>query len=129
MDNKNIPLIWLICGPSSAGKSTFIQSEKCKEITSLPENTPTIMAHTFQSNQVLNPETILHYNMLQSETLWEKIIGIFSRLFKRDEKKQYLKLIPYTWQLLEMRMESKIFLELKKILDDNILRKYKNFLL
>ena len=58
-----------------------------------------------------------------------KIIGIFSRLFKRDEKKQYLKLIPYTWQLLEMRMKSKIFLELKKILEDNILRKYKNFLL
>ena len=58
-----------------------------------------------------------------------KIIGIFSRLFKRDEKKQYLKLIPYTWQLLEMRMKSKIFLELKKILDDNILRKYKKFFL
>ena len=56
-----------------------------------------------------------------------KIIGIFSRLFKRDEKKQYLKLIPYTWQLLEMRMKSKIFLELKKILDDNIPRKYKFF--
>ena len=79
MDNKNISLIWLICGPSSAGKSTFIQSEKCKEITSLPENTPTIMAHTFQSNQALNPETILHYNMLQTETLWEKMIGIFSQ--------------------------------------------------
>ena len=79
MDNKNISLIWLICGPSSAGKSTFIQSEKCKEITSFPENTPTIMAHTFQSNQVLNPETILHYNMLQTETLWEKMIGIFSK--------------------------------------------------
>ena len=56
-----------------------------------------------------------------------KIIGIFSRLFKRDEKKQYLKLIPYTWQLLEMRMKSKIFLDLKKILDDNIPRKYKIF--
>ena len=52
-----------------------------------------------------------------------KIIGIFSRLFKRDRKKQYLKLIPYTWQLLEMRMRSKIFLELKKILDRNIPKK------
>ena len=49
-----------------------------------------------------------------------KIIGIFSRLFKRDKKKQYLKLIPYTWQLLKMRMNSEIFLELKKILDSNI---------
>ena len=52
-----------------------------------------------------------------------KIIGIFSRLFKRDKKKQYLKLIPYTWQLLEMRMNSKIFLDLRKILDENIPKK------
>ncbi len=49
-----------------------------------------------------------------------KIIGIFSRLFKRDKKIKYLKLIPYTWQLLETRMKPRIFLELKKILDKNI---------
>ena len=54
-----------------------------------------------------------------------KIIGIFSRLFLRDKKKQYLKLIPYTWQLLEMRMSSKIFLELKKILDSNISKQFR----
>ena len=52
-----------------------------------------------------------------------KIIGIFSRLFLRDKKKKYLKYIPYTWQLLQMRMNSKIFLELKKILDRNISKK------
>ncbi len=54
-----------------------------------------------------------------------KIIGIFSRLFVRDKKKRYLKLIPYTWQLLEMRMRSEIFAELKKILNKNISNKYK----
>jgi len=54
-----------------------------------------------------------------------KIIGIFSRLFIRDKKKQYLKFIPYTWQLLEMRMDSEIFSELKKILNSNIPRKFK----
>ena len=52
-----------------------------------------------------------------------KIIGIFSRLFKRDKKKEYLKFIPYTWQLLEMRMGSKIFSELRKILNRNISKK------
>jgi len=52
-----------------------------------------------------------------------KIIGIFSRLFKRDNKKEYLKFIPYTWQLLEMRMRSEIFFEIKKILDLNISKK------
>jgi len=54
-----------------------------------------------------------------------KIIGIFSRLFKRDKKKQYLKFIPYTWQLLKMRMNSEIFLELKRILDSNIPKKFR----
>ena len=49
-----------------------------------------------------------------------KIIGIFARLFKRDKKDQYLKFIPYTWQILELRMKGKIFLELKKILDKNV---------
>ena len=58
-----------------------------------------------------------------------KIIGIFSRLFKRDKKNRYLKFIPYTWQLLEMRMDSKIFLELKRILDDNIPKKFRRKIL
>jgi hypothetical protein len=54
-----------------------------------------------------------------------KIIGVFSRLFIRDKKKQYLKFIPYTWQLLEMRMDSEIFSELKKILNSNISKRFK----
>ena len=49
-----------------------------------------------------------------------KIIGIFARLYKRDKKDQYLKFIPYTWQILELRMKGKIFSELRKILDRNI---------
>ena len=49
-----------------------------------------------------------------------KIIGIFARLFKRDNKDQYLKFIPYVWQILELRMKGKIFSELKKILDKDI---------
>jgi len=54
-----------------------------------------------------------------------KIIGIFSRLFIRDKKKRYLKFIPYTWQLLEMRMNSEIFSELKRIFNSNIFKKFK----
>ena len=52
-----------------------------------------------------------------------KIIGIFSRLFKRDKKNLYLKFIPYTWKLLELRIKEEIFLELKKILDKSISKK------
>jgi aminoglycoside/choline kinase family phosphotransferase len=49
-----------------------------------------------------------------------KILGIFSRLFKRDKKNKYLKLIPYVWQTLEARINYSIFSEFKKILDNNI---------
>jgi len=58
-----------------------------------------------------------------------KIIGIFTRLFKRDKKDKYLKFIPYTWKLLEIRMRSEIFLELRKILDHNIPKKFRNKIL
>ena len=47
-----------------------------------------------------------------------KIIGIFSRLFKRDNKKNYAYLIPHAWKLLEMRIKAKKLKYLKKILDN-----------
>ncbi len=53
-----------------------------------------------------------------------KIIGIFTRLAVRDGKKKYLKLIPYTWKLISMRInENKIFYDLKKLLNQNFKRK------
>ena len=49
-----------------------------------------------------------------------KIIGIFTRLAMRDKKKNYLKLIPYTWTLINLRInENKIFIDLKKLLIQN----------
>ena len=55
-----------------------------------------------------------------------KIIGIFARLYKRDKKKKYLNYIPYTWKLLNMRMNSRIFSELRKVLDNHISEKFRN---
>ena len=39
-----------------------------------------------------------------------KIIGIFMRLAERDNKKKYLKLIPYAWQMIDYRAnKNKVF--------------------
>ena len=35
-----------------------------------------------------------------------KIIGIFTRLAVRDNKKRYLKLIPYAWDLIKLRSKN-----------------------
>ena len=53
-----------------------------------------------------------------------KIIGIFSRLSKRDKKHQYLKLIPHAWKLIEDRINNNIkFKHLKHIVDKNFPKK------
>ena len=44
-----------------------------------------------------------------------KILGIFVRLFKRDNKSNYLKYLPYTWLLIERRMKNPIFDELNTL--------------
>jgi hypothetical protein len=42
-----------------------------------------------------------------------KIIGIFTRLAVRDNKKNYLRLIPYTWKLINLRInQNEIFNDL-----------------
>jgi N-acetylmuramate 1-kinase len=56
-----------------------------------------------------------------------KIIGIFTRLAMRDKKKQYLKLIPYAWKLIELRISNnQKFSELKGLLDLNFPKKIRN---
>ena len=55
-----------------------------------------------------------------------KIIGIFTRLSLRDGKKKYIKLIPYTWELINMRIkENEVFLDLKNLLSQNFKKKIK----
>ena len=50
-----------------------------------------------------------------------KIIGIFMRLAERDNKKKYLKLIPYAWQMIDYRANK------NKVFDNLIFLLKKNF--
>ena len=53
-----------------------------------------------------------------------KIIGIFTRLAIRDGKKKYLKLIPYAWKLIGMRInENEVFNDLKNLLNQKFKKK------
>ena len=49
-----------------------------------------------------------------------KIIGIFTRLAARDNKKKYKKMIPYAWQMINYRMKNNIeFKNLKSLMKSN----------
>jgi aminoglycoside/choline kinase family phosphotransferase len=77
----------------------------------------------------LNKKKINNINLLNDFEILSiirnmKIIGIFTRLAVRDKKEKYLKLIPYAWRLIELRIKNnKIFDDLKKILDLNFPKK------
>ena len=52
-----------------------------------------------------------------------KILGIFVRLHIRDKKSNYLKFLPYTWKLIEIRLKNPIFYNLKDLIDKLISKK------
>jgi aminoglycoside/choline kinase family phosphotransferase len=97
----------------------------------------------FKSNRIFKDNIYNYYLKLNKKNINEvsllndyeilsvirnmKIIGIFTRLAMRDKKKKYLKLIPYAWKLIELRIKNnRIFNDLKKILDLNFSKKIRN---
>ncbi len=49
-----------------------------------------------------------------------KILGIFVRLSKRDNKPYYLKYLPYTWSLINRRLKNPIFKKFKLLLNKHL---------
>ena len=52
-----------------------------------------------------------------------KILGIFYRLYKRDKKKQFIKFMPHTWRLIELRLKDIMFNNLKLLLNKAVNKK------
>lgn len=60
-------VIWIISGPTNAGKSTFIRSPTCFALTGLPVDAPVIFP--FASTRLPTPDdpgALYHYNILRT---------------------------------------------------------------
>lgn len=68
-------MLWIISGPSSIGKSTFIKSGKCSDLTGLPMETPVLKP---KNKPGLDPRLLgdadcfVHYNILRPVSLFAK---------------------------------------------------------
>ena len=83
-----------------------------------------ILNHFFKNNRSLDRNKFQNDFEILSVLRNFKIIGIFSRLSKRDQKHKYLKLIPYAWKLIEYRINNNTkFKDLKNIMDKNFPKK------
>jgi aminoglycoside/choline kinase family phosphotransferase len=79
------------------------------------------------NNKKINKITLLNDFEILSVLRNMKIIGIFTRLAVRDNKTKYLRLIPYSWKLVELRIKNnEIFHKLKSLLDLNFPKKIRN---
>jgi len=77
-----------------------------------------ILNKFLQINKSVNKKKFINDFEILSVLRNLKIIGIFTRLSMRDNKNQYLKLIPHAWKLIEYRINNNpIFKELKYVLD------------
>ena len=57
-----------------------------------------------------------------------KILGIFVRLSKRDNKSSYLKYIPYTWSLINRRLKNPIFKDFRLLFNKHVkIKRLKKF--
>jgi aminoglycoside/choline kinase family phosphotransferase len=57
-----------------------------------------------------------------------KILGIFVRLYKRDNKDNYLKFLPNTWDLIEKRLQNPVLKNLKELFHKQLpIKKLKRF--
>jgi len=77
------------------------------------------------SNKV-NRDFIYHFHILSIQRQL-KILGIFIRLYRRDQKKKYLKYLLRTWKLIDLRLKYSKLKGIKSIFDkyfpNNIKRK------
>ena len=83
-----------------------------------------ILNQFIKNNNSLNKEKFINDFEILSVLRNFKIIGVFSRLSKRDKKHNYLKLIPHAWKLIEGRINNNNkFKDLKNIIDKNFPKK------
>ncbi len=104
--------------------ASLIDDVRLKTSTRLKQD---IFKEYIKTNKKINIQNFKNDFEILSVLRNLKIIGIFTRLSIRDKKDNYLKLIPYTWRLIEQRTEkNKKFIELKTILDKYFSKKQRN---
>ena len=89
----------------------------------LPSNLQNRLLKYYHSKSKLKRENYQNlkndYDILSVQRNF-KILGIFVRLSKRDNKSIYLKYLPYTWRLICKRLKNPIFKNFQSILNKHV---------
>ena len=116
--NKKIYLIDsqdAVIGNPAYDLASLIDDVRYKSPNLLKKN---IYSYFLQKSKKIDRKSFENDFLILSVLRNLKILGIFTRLAKRDKKNNYLKLIPYTWKLIKLRTSgNNIFDELVSCLN------------
>ena len=117
--NKKICLIDsqdAVIGNPAYDLASLIDDVRYKSSNLLKKN---IYSYFLQKSKKIDRKSFENDFLILSVLRNLKILGIFTRLAKRDKKNNYLKLIPYTWKLIKLRTSgNNIFDELVSCLNN-----------
>ena len=89
----------------------------------LPSNLQNRLLKYYYSKSKLRKENFQNlkndYDILSVQRNF-KILGIFVRLSKRDNKSVYLKYLPYTWSLICRRLKNPLFKNFQSLLNKHV---------
>ncbi len=106
-----------LIGNKAYDLASLIDDVRYKTSQSLKQK---IYNYYLKNNKKINRKKFRNDYVILSVLRNLKIIGIFIRLSDRDNKKKYLKLIPYAWHMIDIRMsENDLFTNLKLLLKTN----------
>jgi hypothetical protein len=82
-------MIWIVSGPTSAGKSTFVASRRCEQMTALPSSTRVWFPKEIApGSPPPGADALIHYNILRPFQKAEdpRAVKVDARLFDADPK-------------------------------------------
>ena len=109
--NKKICLIDsqdAVIGNPAYDLASLIDDARYKSSNLLKKN---IYSYFLQKSKRIDRKSFENDFLILSVLRNLKILGIFTRLAKRDKKNNYLKLIPYTWKLIKLRTSGNIIFD------------------
>src|SRR5688500_3684550 len=82
-------MIWIVSGPTSGGKSTFMDSRRCEQVTGLPRLTRVWFPKEIgPGSPPPGTDALIHYNILRPFQKAEdpRDVKVDARLFESDPK-------------------------------------------
>ncbi|MBQ7412710.1 MAG: phosphotransferase [Alphaproteobacteria bacterium] len=101
-------------GPVTYDLMSLLEDERRNVPASVRQN---LIEHYFAGCPAYDTPAVRETLSLVAMQRHTRVIGIFMRLFLRDKKEKYLKMIPFVWELVERHLDEPVFADYKVWLD------------